>query len=579
MKAILRSRFLITGHVAWFLLLFPLFNNIGAQQAADLLFYNARIYTLNENNDICEALAVKDGKVLATGTFIDMMKKYFSQSTERINLMGGVAYPGFIEGHGHFFNLGDSKIKLDLTSVQNWNEVEEMVRIAVKKSVKGEWIEGRGWHQEKWDKEPELGFNGYPRHTYISALSRSKPVVLTHASGHACFANKLAMKLAGISDTMRDPPGGKIIRDDEGRLIGVFEENAADLIYAAMDKYKAEKGEKARKKYWEKAIVIAEDQCLKNGITSFHDAGVSFKDLPYFKERAENGDLKLRLYTMIWADINELKANRDLYPYIDMNGYLTIRSIKKMVDGALGSHGAWLSKPYDDDPAHTGQNTLSLVELAEVAEFAAENDLQLCVHSIGDRANHEVLNVYDSTMQMYSDKTDMRWRIEHAQHLNKEDIPRFAKLGVLPSVQTCHCTSDAPFVEKRLGPQRAMEGAYPWRSLLDAGSILINGTDTPVEPIDPIANFYSAITRKSNSGKAFYPEQQMTPEEALLAITKNAAYGAFQDKIKGTLEPGKWADITVLTGDLLRLESEKIREVKVSFTIIGGKIMYQRRTK
>ncbi len=545
------------------------------EEAAQKCLYNAKIYTLNESEQVVDAVAIMNDKILATGSYVDIVKRYCNSSTEMIDLGGGIAYPGFIEGHGHFFNLGDSKLKLDLSNVENWNEVQEIIKNKVKLTDKGDWIEGNGWHQEKWNHKPEHAVYGYPMHTSLSAMSMDNPVVLVHASLHACFANARAMEIAGILDDTPDPPGGKIMRDKQGKAIGIFEENAADLIYRAMEKDKAAKGEAARKDYWSRVINIAQQECLKNGITGFHDAGVEFKDIDYYKEKAEEGSLKVRLYTMLWANLDELKNNKEAFPYTDFNGFLMIKSIKKMLDGALGSHGAWFTESYHDHKNNHGQNIISVEELSAIAEFAADNDMQLCVHCIGDKANHEVLNMYEKIYSYYSDKPDMRWRIEHAQHLLESDIPRFGNLGVIPSMQTCHCTSDALFVEKRLGHKRASKGAYAWRSLMDSGAMIVNGTDTPIESIDPIANFYSAVTRKGKNGDTFFPDQKMSRIEALKAITVNAAYASFQERLKGTIEPGKWADITVLSKDILTIPDDQILKTNVTHTIVGGQLMYK----
>jgi predicted amidohydrolase YtcJ len=315
---------------------------------------------------------------------------------------------------------------------------------------------------------------------------------------------------------------------------------------------------------------------LRHGITSFQDAGSSTAEVDLLRELADRSELQVRLWVMLNEDNGVLARKLAAYRLVDHGGgYLTVRGIKRMVDGALGTHGAWLLEPYDDLPSSSGLNVLPLAELRKTAELALAHDYQLCVHAIGDRANREVLDLFEQFFRENPAKKDLRWRIEHAQHLHPDDIPRFASLGVIASMQGNHATSDGPFVVQRLGQRRAASGAYAWRALLDAKATVINGTDVPVERIDPIACFFSSVTRQMASGATFFPEQAMSRDEALQSYTAAAAWAAFEGTEKGTLTPSKLADIVVLSGDLLTAPATEIPKIRVETTIVGGKVRYQ----
>ncbi|MGE5740678.1 MAG: amidohydrolase, partial [Candidatus Aminicenantes bacterium RBG_16_66_30] len=328
-------------------------------------------------------------------------------------------------------------------------------------------------------------------------------------------------------------------------------------------------------------VELASKECLAHGVTTFHDAGASFGTVDLYKTMAEEGALPVRLYVMVNAGSKALAARGAAYRMIGaIDDHLTVRAIKRLMDGALGSHGAWLLEPYadlsPDDKNPTGLNTESIEEMRATAKFAIENGFQLATHAIGDRGNRETLDIYEEAFKAHPDRTGLRWRIEHAQHLSPADIPRFARLGVIPAMQPIHCTSDAPWVLKRLGEKRAAEGAYVWRKLMDAGSQIPIGTDVPVEPVDPMSNFYAAVTRKLKDGTTFFPDQKMTREEALRAYTVNGAFAGFEERLKGSLTPGKLADITVLSRDILTCPEDDIPGTEVLYTIVGGKILYRR---
>ncbi len=537
-------------------------------EPADLVLTNGLVYTMDEKLPRADALAVRGDILIAVGSDEDIAP-FIDTGTQVMDLKGGVAVPGFIESHAHFMSIGRTRLKIDLKETKTWEEVIEKVRAAVENSPPDVWILGRGWHQAKWDHKPEPNVEGLPVHYKLSEVSPDNPVLLTHASGHSAIVNRKAMELAGIDRDTPDPPGGEIVRDSSGEPIGVLRETAQQLVSRVRENTWNEERSK-------ELITLATDECLSKGITTFQDAGATFQEIDLYKKLAEEGNLRLRLWVMIGEDNESISRHLSDYPIVGIgNHYLTVRAIKRLIDGALGSHGAWLFEPYSDLPNNRGLVTTDLETMAETANLAIENGFQFCTHAIGDRAVHETLNIYETCFRDHSDSSDLRWRIEHAQHIQPDDVDRFAELGVIASMQGIHCTSDAPWVIQRLGEKRAEEGAYIWRKLLDAGTIVCNGTDAPVEDVSPIRCFYASVTRRLPDGTRFFPRQCMTREEALLSYTLHAAYAAFEENIKGSLVPGKLADITVLSKDILTVPEEEIQEVAVVVTIVGGKIRYR----
>jgi hypothetical protein len=515
-----------------------------------------------------EGVAARDGVIVEVGDEASV-RRLIGPDTEVVDLAGMVAVPGLIEGHGHFLSLGSAKMKLDLNGASDWSEIVRLVAEAVSDAEPGEWILGRGWHQEKWDHPPEPSVEGLPVHDELSLVSPENPVLLTHASGHAAIANAVALRMAGIDDATENPPGGEIVRDGTGRAIGVLRETAEELVTDVMDR-RIDEATLAR------MAQMAAQECLEHGVTSFQDAGSGFAQVEFLAGLAERSELPVRLWIML-AENNQVLAERlPGYSIVGAgNGYLTVGGIKRWVDGALGSHGAWLLEPYDDLPGSAGLNIVTVEELRESARLAAQYRLQLCSHAIGDRANRETLDVYQEVLSGEADGSDRRWRIEHAQHLHPDDVGRFAELGVVAAMQPIHCTSDGPWVPARLGDRRAREGAYVWRDLLDSGAVIASGTDVPVEPLDPIANFAAAVTRRMRNDEIFYPEQRMSREEALRSMTIDAAFAAFEEDVKGSFEVGKVADIAVLSDDLLTVPDELITTIRVVATIVGGEVRYR----
>jgi predicted amidohydrolase YtcJ len=550
-----------------------------APEPADLLLLNGKIVTVDELRPEAQALAVRDGLILAVGSN-EEIAAHRGDKTEVIDLEGQLAIPGFIEGHAHFIGLGRSKLKIDLRKAQNWEETVDLIAAAVASAEPGQWILGWGWHQEKWNSAPEPNVEGYPTHHLLSEATPDNPVILRHAAGgHAGIINAAAMERIGIDAQTPDPPGGAILHDSAGQPIGVLREEAYSVFaMEAYDKALAERSEQVREAESRREIELAAQECLSHGVTSFQDAGSEFDEIDLLLQMASEGKTGVRLWVMIGETDNAVLEER-IKDYRILNaadGRITVRAVKRYIDGALGSHGAWLLEPYSDLPDSVGHNTVEMADLERAAEIAIKNDFQLCMHAIGDRANRETLDLYERMFAAHPDKQDLRWRIEHAQHLHPDDIPRFGELGVIAAMQGIHCTSDGPWVPARVGEERAEHGAYVWRDLLDSGAIVSNGTDAPIEDVDPIPGFHALVSRRMASGEAFYPGQSMSRIEALRAYTINAAHAAFEEQLKGSLAPGKMADVTVLSRDIMTIPAEEILDTEVLYTIVGGEVLYEK---
>lgn len=543
---------------------------------ADMIIKNANIYAVDTTYANANAIAIKEGLIVHIGDE-SSMKSFIGKNTETIDAGGNFVMPGFIEGHGHYSGLGYSLINLNFLQSKSWEDIVSAVGKRAQESKPGEWIIGRGWHQEKWDSIPKQNMYNYPYHYSLSEVSPNNPVLLYHASGHSVYANQKAMEAAGINKETPNPVGGEIVRNDQGEAIGVFEERAMSILKNKYDEYEASLDKAKLDSIWYKAVFTAEEECLKKGVTSFQDAGSSFEELDKFEKMAKDGKMKVRLWAMVRHPAKMLEGKAGNYKKINIgNNFYTCNAIKSEVDGALGAFGAWLLESYSDKPGFKGQNTTDIYDVKKIADMAMANDMQFCVHAIGDRANRVVLDIFEGVMGQHPDKKDLRWRIEHAQHLNPSDIPRFRKHGIIASMQGIHCTSDAPFVVKRLGTERAKYGAYPWRTLLDNGVVIANGTDAPVEDVDPIKSFYASVTRKrEDSGLIFFPEQAMTRKEAIFSYTLGNAYAVFEEKFKGSLRPGKAADIVILSQDLVKCSDDDILKTKILYTITDGKVRHK----
>ena len=545
------------------------------EPAADVVFFNGTIYTVAEP-PMVEAVAVKDGRIIFAGER-QVLSAYINDSTRQIDLQGRTMTPGFIESHGHFMGLGMSELELNLLDVKSYDELVERVAQAVANAEPGQWITGRGWHQSKWQPQPEVMVKGFQTHDKLSAVSPDNPVFLRHASGHAAFANAKAMSTAGVNPLsvealQENIAGGEIIRDDMGNPTGIFTETAQGVIA----RYIPPPTDEQRQRAFELAVAA----CQRNGITGFHDAGVGRETIALYRQAQERGKLGVRLYVMLTGrDPALLEEWYQRGPLIDSAHHmLTIRAIKLNCDGALGSRGAWLLEPYSDRPGHYGAPTISMDFVSVVAQKGLEHGFQVCSHAIGDRANREVLDRYEAAFKKYPQVTDPRYRIEHAQHLHPDDIPRFGKLGVIAAMQAIHMSSDRPWAIERLGEKRIKEGAYMWQSLLQSGAVVTNGTDVPVEPINPLASFYASVTRQTLAGTppgGYEPEEKMTRQQALRSYTLDAAYGEFAEDFKGSIEPGKAADFTVFSKDIMTISAEEILQTEVVMTVLDGRIVYQ----
>jgi predicted amidohydrolase YtcJ len=581
------ARVTISACIAMFVLASLSFGRLAdddASKAAYLVLINGKIVTLDAEIANAEAVAIRGSRIVEVGSD-EAIRKHVADSTRVVDLAGRLVTPGFIEGHGHFIALGQTKLELDLTTCTTWDEVVSRVAEAAadtKQFGKGRWIVGRGWHQGKWKKPPEPNVEGYPVHAALSKVTPDHPVLLIHATGHMAMVNAKALHLAGIADYPRDPKGGRILRDKEGKPTGALRETAVDAVNRAYGRDLAKRPAKELAAEQREAIRLANAECLRLGVTSFQDAGSSLSEIEALRACVGTEDLTVRLWMMTNDSDAEIAANLLRYRVHRLgDAQFTVGGVKRMIDGALGTHGAWLLEPYDDLPQSTGHNLATVESLRASADLCVKTDWQLCVHAIGDRANREVLDVMADAKKRNAETLskrggDLRWRIEHAQHLHPDDIPRFAKLGVIASMQACHATSDGPFVVARLGQRRAKSGAYVWQSLIKRGARVINGTDAPVEPLDPIACFDASVTRRMANGAEFFPEERMTRAQALRSYTLDAAYAAFEEDLKGSLEKGKLADMVVLSKDIMSVEAEKIRSAKVDITILGGKVVYER---
>jgi len=548
-----------------------------AEAPADLLLVHARISTMDPARPEAEALAVRGDRIVAVGSSAELATLR-GPDTRVIDAAGRRVVPGFIEGHGHFMALGEQLSVLDLRGTRSWEEIVAKVRAAARDAKPGEWIEGAGWHQEKWPGVPADAVNGVPRNGALDEAAPHNPVILGHGSGHGVMANAAALAAAGIADATPDPAGGQIVRDGSGKATGWLVDTAADLANAALQRARSAKTPAEQRAVQLERIRLAGQEALSKGVTSFNDAGVPFAIIDLYRELADAGQLPLRLYVMVGSESNEaLAQGLSRYRMVGRgNNFLTVRAIKRMVDGALGSHSAWLLEPYTDDPSTTGLVVDSLAVIAGTAELAIAKGFQLNTHAIGDRANREVLDVYQRALGGVADGKALRWRIEHAQHVHPDEFPRFAALGVIASMQGVHATADGPWVAKRLGEQRARERTYVWRSLLNAGAMIVNGTDTPVEDVDPLASFRASVTREMADGKRFYPEQVMSREEALRSYTRDNAWASFEESLKGTLSVGLLADFVVLDRDILTVPDAALKEARVLQTVLGGKLVWTR---
>ncbi len=544
-------------------------------EPADLVLRNADVVTLDPARPRAGAVAVRAGRIAWVGEN-GGADAWIGAETEVLDLGGRQVLPGLIEGHAHFFSLGSAQRGIDLRDAGSWDDVVNRVAAASRESRPGDWIVGRGWHQSKWTSVPDPSVRGFPVHDALSAVTPDNPVWLSHASGHAALANQRAMEAAGIGPSTVAPDGGEILRLPDGRPTGVFLETAETLVDAAYAGWVAGLDEPRRRERIREALRLADLEALRSGITTFHDAGVSPDTLEAYREAISAGDVRVRLWVMLSEEHATAETLDALRAVGDLDGHLTVRAIKAYADGALGSRGAWLLEPYDDEPGSTGHNVLPMERIAELADLSLSHGYQLCTHAIGDRANREVLDVYEAAFARNpAAARDARFRIEHAQLLHPDDVGRFAALGVVAAMQGIHSVSDAPWTPDRIGPERTRTRAFAFRDLVDSGALVINGTDAPVEKIDPIATFAAMVTGRTSDGSVFNPHHLLTREAALRAFTLDAARAGNEEGQKGSIEVGKLADLVVLSQDLLSVPDAALADTRVLMTVLGGEVVWR----
>lgn len=524
-------------------------------------------HTMDPNQPFAEAVAIADGRFSYVGSKSGAMARV-AERTEVIDLGDAVAYPGLIDAHVHIAGIGLAMRSVDLTGAKSYEEIVARVAERAKMTRAGAILLGRGWHQSKWQQVPEGSLDGFPTHHALSAAVPDHPVLLEHANGHSVLLNQNAMNQLGLSSKSIAPEGGVIVFQDE-QLTGLLHEAAIDLTLP-LQQYDTDTATQL--------VDLAQQHLLRQGITTAHDAGALHVDIQAQTQMAKRGDLLLRLYTMVSAgDAKALAEWINRGPQINLGDHrLTVRSIKIQADGALGSRTAWLHAPYTDAPDTNGVVTYDLHSLSALIEQTRNDSWQINVHAIGDRANSEVLKAFAPFTQRL---IDHRFRIEHAQHLAPGDGVLFAKQGVIASMQPIHLSSDRPWAIDRLGRERIEQGAYIWQELLAEGVVIASGTDAPVEPVNPIANFYAAVTRKTLLGipsDGFEPKQRLSRYEALYAMTMGGAFAGFEETEKGSVEVGKLADITVLSQDVLAVPEAQILSTEVVMTLVGGEVLYHR---
>jgi predicted amidohydrolase YtcJ len=533
----------------------------GPVERADLIVINARIYTVDNAKPIASALAVKDGRIVFVGSDSEA-RVLGGNSTRIVDLKGHTVIPGMVDAHAHLLGLATSLRNVLLAGSSSYDEVIRRVTERVRTRKPGEWVEGRGWDQNLW---PDKAF---PTHEALSRATPNNPVVLGRIDGHAILANAMAMRLAGITAATKEPEGGRIVRLPNGDPSGVFVDNATALVRRKIPS--------ATDATLRDATLVAVSQANRWGLTGIHDTGESRRAIEIVESLAREGRLNLRDYVMISDNDADIRYYTRRGPRIGLyDGRIWVRAIKTYADGALGSRGAALLTDYSDDPGNTGLLVNKPAHLQQVAELGLRSGFQVSTHAIGDRGNRVALDAFAAALRAVP-TADHRFRIEHAQLLSPQDIPRFSELGVIPSMQASHQTSDMRWAEGRVGPQR-IRGAYAWRSLLNTGVVIPNGSDFPVEKVNPLISFHSAITRQDATNwppGGWYPDQVMTRDEALRAMTIWPAYAAFQEKELGSLTPGKYADFVVLDRDIMQVPPTEILSTRVEATYLGGKIVY-----
>lgn len=535
---------------------------------ADAILTNGTITTLDQKGSIASSLAVKNGRIVAVGDD-ESVRSLGGKETRIIDLAGHTLFPGFIESHGHFMWIGEMRTQIDLSGADEINRVRRAVAAAADRSSPGEWIHGHSWDQKRWGAET------FPDHQAITQAAPHNPVVLVRRDGHSWWVNQRALDEAGIDANTPDPPGGAILRDADGRPTGMLIDTATDLV--------AERIPPPTLAEEQHQFSLARDECLRYGVTTFHEMKTSAKMLALFEALAAENRLRPRLVCYLDAqDEALLQTHYARGPQIEPGGFLNVRGVKLFADGALGSRGALLFEDYANDPGNRGIARLDVEDMVTYALEAVKQGFQVSTHALGDRAAFDVLNAYEQVRRQVQREgggvDDLRLRLEHAEVLRPEDVPRFAQLGVVVAVQATHHTSDMSFLEGHLGAARTRERVCLWRSLLDSGAVVSGGSDTPIESTDPLLGIYAAVTRTRPDGRpegGWVSGQCMTREEAVRSYTTNAAYAAFEEREKGSLETGKLADAVLLSRDIMTIPAAELLDTRVLFTMIGGELVYQ----
>ena len=530
------------------------------EPAADLILTGGRIYTMNPSQPRVEALAVRGDKIVFAGTRDGALARK-GDDTRVLDLEGGIAIPGLIDAHAHLPNLGRMLREVNLNGTTTKTEIRDLVTARMSDARPGEWIQGRGWDQNDWQVK------SFPTWQDLRG-AEANPVCLRRVDGHAVWINRAALDLSGVSRDTPDPDGGRIVRDEGGEPTGVLVDRAKDLVTQIIALPSTE--ERLRR------IRLALAECRRFGLTGVHDGGTNEAYLAVYRTLLDRDELTLRVYTMLDSDSTRFVRERMAAGvWSDPRHFVNVRAIKIYTDGALGSRGAALIEPYSDEPSHSGHILNPRSDMEDWVVRALERGFQICTHAIGDGGTRLILDIYQAALGERP-VHDHRFRIEHAQVVALDDIPRFAELGVIASIQPTHATSDMYWAEDRVGPER-IKGAYAWRKLMDAGAVVACGSDFPVEGVNPLWGIYAAVTRQDHEGwpaGGWYPDERMTLYEAVAGFTREAPYASFEEHIKGTLEPGKLADVTVFDKDLFEIPATEILETRVSLTMVGGRVVY-----
>jgi predicted amidohydrolase YtcJ len=533
---------------------------------ADIVLVHANVHTLDPARPRAQAVAISGRDILAVGSNADV-QRFVGAATRVVDLGGRTLLPGFGDSHAHLGGIGLARMNVDLSGARDYEEVVARVALAAAEAASGEWIQGRGWHEEKWTRPASPSVRGFPTHAALSAVSARNPVMLTRADGHAVLVNAAAMQQMGIGPETQSPPGGEVVKDAAGHPTGILVDTAKALVEPPP----------LTPEQRRRALELAMDECGRKGVTSLHDAGADLESIALYRELAEAGKLRVRLYVMA-AGFEVMRALGQ--PELGLgDGMLTLRAVKLVADGAMGSRGAALFAPYADDPGNTGLLVTPPERILGAARFALRHGFQVATHAIGDRANRLTLDAYERAFAEFPQARDPRFRIEHAQLVDPADVARFGRLGVIASLQAVHCPSDRPWAPSRIGTARVEQGLYVWRDLLATGARIANGTDAPVEDLSPIENFFAAVARRDARGEppgGFEPHQRLTRDEALRSQTLDVAYASFEEASRGSLAPGKRADLVALTRDILTVPEDEILGAEVVLTLVDGRVVFER---